>query len=114
MKYVCSRLSSPTEKEMEKNMRLAGEYCRVISEKTGARAFAPHSFLPRYIDDHNPAERAIALEFGRRMLTICDEVIIVLENQKPSAGMEGEIILAKELNIPIRYFNDLKDLKSNL
>jgi len=111
MIYVCSRLSAPTTEEMEHNMNLAAEYCRIVTEKTGERAFAPHSFLPAYVDDTNPAERAIALEFGRRMLTICSEVWVVLAGQKPSIGMKGEIELAEELNIPIRYFEDIEELK---
>lgn len=111
MIYVCSRLSAPTTEEMEQNMNKAADYCRIVAEKTGERAFAPHSFLPKYVDDKNPAERAIALEFGRRMLTICSEVWVVLAGQKPSIGMKGEIELAEELNIPIRYFEDIEEIK---
>jgi hypothetical protein len=114
MIYVCSRLSAPTTEEMEQNMLKARMYCEIVTSKTGERAFAPHSFLPAYVDDTNPAERAIALEFGRRMLTICEEVIVVLAGLEPSIGMKGEIELAKELNIPIKYFEDIEELNNLL
>ena len=110
MKYICSRLSAPTAEEMEQNMMKAADYCRIVAKKTGERTFAPHSFFPRYVDDNNPAERAIALEFGRRMLTICDEVYVVTEGKEYSSGMQGEIELAKELNIPITIFERMEDL----
>lgn len=108
MIYICSRLSAPTTEEMEQNMKLAGMYCDIASSRTKKRAFAPHSFLPMYVDDHIPAERAAALEFGRQMLALCEEVWVV--GATISSGMKGEIELATELNIPIRYFEDLADL----
>ena len=95
-------------------MNLAADYCRFVTEITGERAFAPHSFLPRYVDDNNPAERAIALEFGRRMLTICDTVFVITEGREYSSGMRGEIELATELNIPIHIFEGVEDLISFL
>ena len=108
MIYICSRLSAPTVEEMEQNMNLAKRYCELASVRTGKRSFAPHSFLPMYVDDRIPAERAAALEFGRQMLALCEEVWVV--GAKISSGMKGEIELATELNIPIRYFEDLSDL----
>ena len=112
MIYICSKLSAPTTEEMEQNMLAAKLYCDITASKTGERAFAPHSFLPMYVDDRIPAERAAALEFGRQMLTLCKEVFVV--GTSISSGMNGEIELAKELNIPLSYFEDSLDLQEKL
>ena len=107
MIYICSKLSAPSIAEMEKNMEDAGKYCDIATAKTGKRAFAPHSFLPRYVDDSIPAERAIALTFGKQMLALSEEVWVI--GSSISSGMEGEIALAEKLNIPIRYFKTLTE-----
>lgn len=107
MIYICSKLSAKTAEERRKNMLLARKYCKTVAKSTGKRTFAPHAFLPEYVDDTIPAERAAALSFGKEMLALCEEVWVI--GEEISAGMEGEIMLAKKLHIPIRYEKQLND-----
>lgn len=111
MIYICSRLSAPTNAEIKQNMLRARGYCETVAKRTGKRTFAPHSFLPEYVDDNIPAERAAALKFGKEMLALAEEVWVFTDGEENiSKGMEGEIALAKKLHIPIKFILDIEEL----
>lgn len=97
--YVCSPLSAPTQDGIEENMRKASAYAELVSKITNKRAIAPHAFLPEYINDNNPAERAIGLEFGMKILTLSEAVVVC--GNIISKGMQAEITKAEELGIPV-------------
>jgi len=96
--YICSPLSAPTEQGIRKNMEKAAYYAGLVSDVTGCRAIAPHSFLPEYLDDNIPEEREAALAFGLSILKLSKAVIVC--GNRISSGMRGEIKMAGELNIP--------------
>lgn len=106
MIYICSRLSAPTEAEIKQNMLAARGYCELVAKQTGKRTFAPHSFLPEYVDDNIPAERAAALKFGKEMLALSEEVWVF--GSTISSGMKGEIEFAEKLHIPVRYYTPVE------
>lgn len=97
--YICSPLSAPTGMQMRENMHLARFYVNIISSRFGCRAIAPHGFLPEYLDDNIPEERAIGLQFGLAVLEQSKAVIVC--GNRISEGMSGEIKRAKELQIPV-------------
>lgn len=97
--YVCSPLSAPTREGIEENMEKARAYTELVSRHFKCRAIAPHSFLPAYIDDHIPQEREIGLSFGLSILKISKAIVVC--GDRVSKGMEGEIRLAEEMQIPI-------------
>ena len=96
--YICSPLSAPTKEGIRQNMERAAHYACLVSGTFGCRAIAPHSFLPEYLDDNIPAEREVALAFGLSVLRLSKAIIVC--GSQISSGMQGEIKMAGELNIP--------------
>ncbi|OLR68860.1 hypothetical protein BIV19_15455 [Intestinimonas butyriciproducens] len=60
-----------------------------------------HAFLPYLLDDGVPEERALAVEFGKKLLALCTRLVVY--GSRVSAGMQGEIAMAEQLGIPIYY-----------
>ena len=105
--YVASPLRAKTEKETLVNMQLAKRYTGHVNDALNelgaadAKAVAPHAFLPRILDDGFPAQRKLALEFGRQLLQICSLLVVFTENGKTTEGMRLEIRQARTLGIPV-------------
>jgi len=97
--YICSPLSAADHEQMKKNMIYAGSYARTVSICWDCRTIAPHSFLPRYLDDNIREEREVAISFGLSVLQLCKALVICGEHI--SDGMANEIRKAKEWDIPI-------------
>lgn len=104
--YVCSPLSAPSLEEIEANMQKARQYMLETATHYDCRAIAPHAYLPQLLNDHIPAERALALSFGRKLLFFCDG--IVLCGNTISKGMAEEIAYGISLGKPILLMPDLK------
>lgn len=97
--YVCSPLKAPTKEGIEANRVSAGEYAKLVSSMFNCRAVAPHAVLPLLLDDNDPKEREIALDFGLKYLATCNALVIC--GDVISSGMEAEIARAKLLNLPV-------------
>jgi len=104
--YVCSPLSAPSWLEVNENMHNARYYAAAVGRYYGCRAVAPHAWLPLMLDDNDPAERALALEFGLKLLETCDGLVVC--GKRISNGMRGEIERALELGIPILFLEDMR------
>ena len=104
--YVCSPLSAPTRAEMLANAAKATTYMVKAEREFGGRAVAPHAYLPYLLDDNVPEQRALALEFGLKLLTMCSRVVVF--GGYISSGMKGEIEQAEKLGIPVLYRNGIK------
>ena len=101
MIYVCSPLSAPTRHEMLANAAKASTYMAWAENEFGDKAVAPHAYLPYILDDRIPEQRALALEFGHKLLAMCS--LVVVFGPHISKGMEAEIKLAEKLGIPVLY-----------
>lgn len=101
--YICSPLRADTQFGINLNMHAARVYLAHASEKMGYRAKAPHAFLPEYLNDNVPAERAKALRFGLSVLEQSN--IMLVCGDRLSVGMRGEIAHAIKLGIPISVFS---------
>ena len=99
--YVCSPLSAPSRAEMLANAAKACTYMVKAESEFGGRAVAPHAYLPYLLDDRNPEERALALEFDLKLLAMCARVVVF--GNRISGGMQGEIEQAENLGIPVFY-----------
>lgn len=99
--YICSPLSAPTRAEMLANAAKANTYMVLAEREFDCRAVAPHAYLPYLLDDRVPAERALALEFGQKLLAMCSQMVVY--GSRISEGMKGEIATAQKLGIPILY-----------
>ena len=74
--YVCSPLSAPSRAEMLANAAKACTYAVKAEEEFGDRAVAPHAYLPYLLDDRIAEQRALALEFDMKLLTMCARVVV--------------------------------------
>ena len=74
--YVCSPLSAPSRAEMLANAAKACTYAVKAEEEFGDRAVAPHAYLPYLLDDRIAEQRALALEFDMKLLTMCARVFV--------------------------------------
>lgn len=97
--YICSPLRAETAEGVRNNMLMAEEYAHTISEKYNCRAIAPHSFLPKYLDDSIPKERELGIKFGLDVIKLCKKVYVCTDTI--SEGMRSEIEFACKFNIPV-------------
>lgn len=101
MTYVCSPLSAPSRAERLANAAKASTYMVFAEREFGGRAVAPHAYLPYLLDDAVPEERALALEFGLKLLSLCSQLVVY--GSRISNGMKSEIAAAERLGIPVLY-----------
>lgn len=101
--YICS----PCRGEMEKNIIKAQGYCREAVELwPDVLPIAPHVYCTQFLDDTNPKERAVGMDMGISLLSMCDEIWVYgIDN--PSEGMRNEIAYAKEHGIHVRDAADV-------
>jgi hypothetical protein len=89
----------------EENIKRAEAFCRYVVTR-GHIPVAPHVFFPRFLDDLNPAERALGLEGSLALMERCDEVWYFLEdNEDLSNGMKMESELMIKLEMPYKVIN---------
>ena len=89
-----------TADEMAAHTALAQQLARAIWED-GYLPIVPHLYAPQFLDDHEPAERAYAIQWGLELLGRC-EVLYVYDAVPPTSGMQYEIAWAREHGIPRR------------
>jgi len=99
MIYICSPLAG----DIETNVANALKYCRFAVEH-GYFPIAPHCYLPRFMNDGDPAERELAMSFGLRLLSGCRELWIF--GSRLSEGMKREVLAAKWRGIKIKQFSE--------
>lgn len=87
--YICSPLSSPSQKEILHNMEMARFYMERMTELYHCRSMASHAYLPLMLDDTVPREREAALRIGKELMSLCD--ILIICGRLISSGMAGEI-----------------------
>lgn len=102
--YICSPFSADTFEQTQQNMRTARAYMFYADKKLNMKAVAPHAYLPLFLCDEIPSERALALRFGLELLEQSD-VMLVCGNRL-SNGMRGEIAKAVMLRMPITVFDE--------
>lgn len=71
--YICSRYRADATHTVEEAVDSALYACSVAISK-GYAPIAPHLYLPRCLDDNEPAERAAGTAAGLAFLAVCDEV----------------------------------------
>lgn len=109
--YICSPYSAETEEERTANAEFAEKYCRDIVNE-GNIPIAPHIYFTRFMDDGNEAERILGQEIGIELLKKADSMMVLIGNEKISAGMEREIrYAANHLGIPIEVIGRLRGRK---
>ena len=102
--FICSRYRADATHTVGDAVSRALHACGIAVSK-GCAPIAPHLYLPRCLDDNDPAERAVGMAAGREFLAVCEEVW--QWGETVTEGMAEEIAYAKELGIPIKMFNSL-------
>ena len=110
--YICSPLRADTWSEVLQNMKKAQQFIELAAVKYECRALALHAYLPFVLDDNEPDERALALEFGLRLIDLCDALIVC--GDVISEGMRGEIVYAAKLGIPVLTLDNSSTIKSTI
>lgn len=96
--YICS----PCKGDMERNITKAQGYCREAAELfPDVVPIAPHVYCTQFLDDTNPKERALGMDLGISLLSMCSE-LWAYGMDNPSEGMKAEIEYAKEHGILVR------------
>lgn len=102
--FICSRYRADATHTVEEAVQSALFACHFAVSK-GYAPIAPHLYLPRCLDDNDPAERAAGMEAWRAFLAVCDEVW--QWGKTVTEGMAAELALAAELGIPIKVYNTI-------
>ena len=97
--FICS----PFAGDMEGNARRAREYSRFAVAQDYI-PIAPHLLFPQFLEETDPAGRALGISFGLVLQALCREMWVF--GDVISKGMAAEIKKAKERGIPIRYFTE--------
>ena len=102
--FICSplrpRKGTPKEQRMElfHNLELASLACRYAVQH-GCNPMAPHLLIPAFLDDTDAEERKVGIELGIDWLMNCDELWVI--GERISEGMQNEIDMALDLDIPV-------------
>lgn len=97
--FICS----PFAGDMEGNTKRAREYSRFAVSKDYI-PIAPHLLFPQFLEEADPAQRALGISFGLVLQSMCREMWVF--GDTVSKGMAVEIEKAGERGIPIRYFTE--------
>ena len=87
---------------MEKNTERVKKYCR-MADIYGCLPIAPHLYFTTFLNDDSTVDRYDGMYMGLELLKYCKEVWIYCNEL--SEGMIKEIKRAKELNIPLKFYN---------
>lgn len=96
--YICS----PYSGDVAANVELARSLCRVAVEHKMI-PLAPHLHYPQFMNDTNPGDRELAMFMGRILLSKCEAIWV--HTARVSSGMRAEIGWARQLDLPIKYFD---------
>jgi hypothetical protein len=66
----------------------------------GHAPFAPHLLCPQFLDDADPAERALGMRAGLAFLAACEVVWVY---GPVTAGVAAEIAEARRLGLPVVF-----------
>ena len=96
-------IGSALRGDVEANIRKAIGYCSKAAVK-GYLPLAPHTIFTQFLDDDDEYEREQGIQMGLELLRTCvDEAWFFGDITE---GMQREINLARELELPVRRFTD--------
>ena len=102
--YICS----PYSGDIDANVKLARRFC-AFAVSARRIPLAPHLHYPQFMDDADPDQRELAMFFNRVLLAKCEALWAYVGHVSP--GMRLEIGWARDLELPIKYFDsDFKEV----
>lgn len=98
--YIASPCRGDVQANMDVARQLAGYFAR-----RGYSPIGSHLVLAGVLDDEDPYDRAVALEVGRHLVTVCDCLFACYpEGGSPSEGMTGEVQVAIAAGLEVRWY----------
>ena len=98
MVFICS----PYKGDTKTNLERAKIYCQKANTYSKI-PIAPHLYFTQFLDDNTFIGRADGMYMGLNMMELCDEIWVFADEL--SEGMIEETKKAKELNLPMKFFN---------
>lgn len=86
------------------NVRNAQNACRKVVEH-GDVPIAPHLYFPLFMNDNNKEVRELALELNKRLIDMCDYVVVF--GYVISEGMKIEIEYAHSIGKEVMQFGGI-------
>ena len=99
--YGCSPFAAPSPERMAQHVRWAQALSRQIWAD-GFWPILPHLYTPQFLDDTDPADRAVGLRWGLDLLERC--VLMYVCDVPPSTGMQGELARAQAFDLPMQLW----------
>ena len=99
--YLASPLREDTAEGVLKNMLYARKTQSEI-QKCGLKVIATHAWLPLFLNDNDPKERALALNIGQNAIRSCDALIVA--GTTISDGVRAEIATALAFKKPVLFY----------
>ena len=96
-------IASPYAGDVLKNIEFAKAACR-YAMRQNCTPVAVHLLYPQFLDDGNLMERAAGIRYGLEAMWQARELWVF--GASISEGMRAEIELAKDLKIPVKYFDE--------
>ena len=121
--YVCSPYAARPGETVAQHVLWAQQMARLVYRdgfwpvvarlvyRDGFWPVVPHLYAPQFLDDGVPAERAEGLAWGLRLLGLCERVYAFAPDGVPSHGMQGELVRAQALGLPVLWA-DMETLKA--
>ena len=97
-------IASPCRGDVTSNMAVARELAGRFARQ-GYSPIGSHLVLAGVLDDDDPADRAVALEVGRHLVTVCDLLwAFYPEGGSPSEGVVREVQVAIKAGLEVRWY----------
>ena len=96
--YICSSYSGNTQANVEPARQFCG-----LAVSSGKIPFAPHLLFPQFMEDADPDQSELAMFFNRVLLAKCEALWAYVGHISP--GMRREIGWARDLELPVKYFD---------
>lgn len=107
--YICS----PLRGDIEKNQRLAREYCKKVLNMWCYFPVCPHIYFPQFMNDNDADDRDKAMRINHKLIDKCDELWVC--TNIISEGMQDEINYAlergKRIEFKANLFKHIRDLE---
>ena len=103
--YICSPYRGKDETEVNEHLSYAVELLEYILGSGEAAPIVPHLYFPQILDDNIESDREIALRCSQQFLKNNCDLMVVGCKYGISAGMDCEIRIAKQNNIPIIWID---------
>lgn len=89
--------------DIARNIVFAEAICRRVALETSLIPFAPHLLFPRFLRDHEAAERDLGISYAKRILPLCSLAVFAVPPWRSnfSTGMKFEEALAVSLYVPM-------------